>query len=60
MGQFGILFNDFFSAFPLGLEGDGLFVPVVNGGGDSVHGHDMVHEGGRDAGREVSDKDILV
>ena len=60
MGRFRVSFGDFFSAFPLGLERDGLFVPVIDGRGDSVHGHDSAHEGGRDSGGEVSDKDILV
>ena len=44
----------------MSLEGDGLLVPVINGGGDGVHRHDSVHEGGRDAGKEVSNKNILV
>ena len=60
MGGFGVSFGDLFSAFPLGLEGDGFLVPVFDGGGDSVHGHDSAHEGGGDSGREVSDKDILI
>ena len=42
------------------MEGDDFLVPVVDGGGDYVHGHDPAHEGGRNAGREVSDEDILV
>ena len=44
----------------MGLEGDSLLVSVVNGGGDCVHRHHSAHEQGRDAGREVSNKDILV
>ena len=60
MGGFRVSFGDFFGAFPLGLERDGFLVPVFNGRGDSVHGHDSAHEGGRDSGREVSDKDILI
>ena len=60
MSGLGVPFGDFFSTFPLGLEGDGLLVPVINSGGDGVHEHDSAHEGGRDSGREVSDKDILV
>ena len=60
MSRFGISFGDFFGPFPLGLEGDGLLVPIIDGGRDSVHGHDSVHEGGGDPGREVSDKDILI
>ena len=57
---FRVLFGDFFSSLPLGLERDGFFVPVVDGGRDGVHGHDPAHEGGGDSSREVSDKDILV
>ena len=49
---FGVLFGDFISTFPLGLERDGFLVPVVDGGGNSVHGHNMAHEGRRDAGRK--------
>ena len=57
---FGVLFEDFISALPLDLEGDGFLIPVVDGGGDSVHGHNAAHEGGGNAGREISTKDILV
>ena len=60
VGGFGVPLGDLFSMFPLGLEEDGLLVPVVDGRGDSVHRHDSVHEGGRDSGREVPNKDILV
>ena len=60
MSRFGVPLGDFFSAFPLGLERDGLLVPVIDGRGDSIHGHDLVHEGGRDSGGEVSDEDILI
>ena len=55
-----VSFGDLFGSFPLGLEGDGHLVLVVNGGGDGVHGHDLAHEGGWDSSREVSNKDILV
>ena len=47
-------------AFPLGLEGNSLLVPVIDGEGDCVHGQDLGHEGGRNASGEVPDKDILV
>ena len=60
VGGFGVSFGDFFGAFPLGLEGDSLFVPIIDGGGNSVHRHDSAHEGGRDASREISNKDVLV
>ena len=60
MGGFGVSFGDFFSTLPLGLEGNGLFIPVVDGGWDRVHEHDSAHEGGRDSGGQVSDKDILI
>ena len=60
MGRFRVSFGDLFSAFPLGLEGNSLLVPVVDGGGDCVHRHNSVHEGGRDSSGEISDKDILI
>ena len=60
MGRFRVSLGDFFGAFPLGLEGDGFLVPILDSGRDCVHGHDSAHEGGRDSSREVSDKDILV
>ena len=60
MSGFRVPFGDFFSMLPLGLEGNGLLVPVVNGGGDSVHGHDSAHERRGDPSREVSNKDILI
>jgi len=46
VGRFDVSSSDFISAIPLGLEMNGLFVPVVDGGGDGVHRHDMAHEGG--------------
>ena len=60
MSGLRVSFGDFLGAFPLGLERDGFPVPVFNGRGDSVLGHDSAHEGGRDSGGEVSDKDILI
>ena len=50
-----VSFGDVVSSLPLGLEGNGFLVPFVNGGGDSVHRHDLSHEGWRDSRREVSD-----
>ena len=44
----------------MGLERNSLFIPVVDGRGNSVHGHDSSHEGGGDASGEISNKDILV
>ena len=43
MGRLRVSFGDVISSFPLGLEGDGLLVPFINGGGDGVHGHDVAH-----------------
>ena len=60
VSRFGVLFGNLVCAFPLGLEGDGLLIPAINGGGDCVHRHDLAHEGRGDARREVSNKDILV
>ena len=45
MGGLGVPLGDFISLFPLDLEGDGLLVPIVDGRGDSVHRHDLAHEG---------------
>ena len=56
----GVLLGDFVGTFPLGLEGNGFFIPAVDGGGDSVHRHNTTHEGRRDASREISNEDILV
>ena len=60
MSRFGVLFGDFLGALPLGLEGNGLLIPVVNGRGDSVHRCDSAHEGRRNAGGEIFHEDILV
>ena len=58
---FGVSFgNFFFGTFPLGLKGDSFLIPIIDGGGNSVHRHDLAHEGERDASREISDKDVLV
>ena len=42
------------------LNSHTIFISVVNSGGDGVHRHNMMHEGRRDASREISDEDILV
>jgi len=60
VGGFDIPLSNFVSAVPLSLEVDGLFVPVVNGGGDGVHGHNVAHEGGGNSCRVVSDEDVFV
>ena len=60
MSGFRVPFEDFIGVFPLGLEGNGLFIPVIDGSRDGVHGHNPVHEGGGDSSREVSNEDILV
>ena len=60
VSRFGVPFGNFFGMIPLGLEGNGLFIPVIDGRGNGVHGHDLTHEGGRDAGGEISNEDILV
>jgi len=51
---------DFISMIPLSLEVDCLFVPVTDGGGDGVHGHDVAHEGGRNSSGVVSNKDVSI
>ena len=60
VGGLGVSFGDVISSFPLGLEGDGLLVPFIDGGRDGVHGHDSVHERWWDSCGEVSDQDIRI
>ena len=60
VGGLRVSLSDVISSFPLGLEGDGLFVPFVDGGGNSVHGHDSAHEGWWNPCGEVSDQDVCV
>ena len=36
VGGFGVLLGDFVGALPLGLGGDGLLIPIVDGRGGSV------------------------
>ena len=43
VGGFRVSFGNIISSFALGLEGDGLLVPFVNGGGNGVHRHDSAH-----------------
>ena len=43
VGHFGVSFCYVVSAIPLDLKGYGLFIPVIDGGGDSVHGHNVAH-----------------
>ena len=57
---FGVSFGDFVSALPLGLEGDGFLIPIIDGRRDSVHRHDLVHEERGDAHGEVPNKNILI
>ena len=57
VSRFGVPFGDLLGVLPLGLERNSLLIPVVDGRGDSVHRHDSAHEGGRDAGGEISDKE---
>ena len=60
VSRFGVPFGNLVSTLPLGLEGDGLLIPVIDGGGDCVYRHDSAHEWRGNAHREVSNKDILV
>jgi len=60
VGRFDISPSDFIGAIPLGLEMNGLFVPVADGGGDSVHRHDTAHEGGGNPSGVVSDENVFV
>jgi len=60
VGRFDVSPSDFVGAVPLGLEMDGLLIPVADGGRDGVHRHDASHEGGGNPGRVISDKNIFV
>ena len=60
VGGFRVSLGDVIRLFPLGLEGNGLLVPFVDGGRNRVHGHDSVHEWWWNSCREVSDQDIRV
>ena len=60
VGGLRVSFGDVISLFPLGLEGDGLLVPFINGGRNSVHGHDSVHEQWWNSCGEVSNQDIHI
>jgi len=60
VGWFDVSPSDFIGAIPLGLEMNGLFVPVTDGGGNGVHGHDMAHEGGGNPSGIVFDEYIFV
>lgn len=59
-GEMDITFGNIVSTFPLGLEEDGLYVPVIDGGGDCVHGHDLPHKRRGNHSREISDENIGV
>jgi len=60
VGWFDVSSSDFVSAIPLGLEMNGLLVPVADGGGDGVHGHDMSHERRGNPSGVISDENVLV
>ena len=60
VGGFRVSPGDVIDPLPLGLEGDSFLVPVVDGRGDSVHRHDVVHQRGRNSCREVSNQDVGV
>jgi len=60
VGRFDVSPSDFVGAIPLGLEVNGLLVPVLDGGRNGIHGHDSAHEGGGNPSGVVSDEDIFV
>ena len=55
-----VSFGNVISSLPLGLESDGLLIPFLDGGGDSIHGHDATHQGWWDSCGKVSDQDVWV
>ena len=60
MGRPRVPLGNVVGALPLSLESDGLLVPLVDGGGDGIHGHDAAHERGWDSCGEISNQDIGV
>ena len=55
---FRVSFGNVICSFPLGLEGDGLLILLVDGGGNGVHRHDSAHQGRRDSCGEISNQDV--
>ena len=60
VGGFQVSLGDVVSPFPLGLEGDSLLVPFIDGGRDGVHGHDAAHQRWWDSGGEIPNQDVGV
>jgi len=60
VGWLDVSSGNFIGAIPLGLEMNGLFVPVLDGGGNGIHGHDSAHKGGGNHSRVISDEDVFV
>ena len=58
VGGFGVPPGDVISSLPLSLEGDCFLVPVIDGGGYSVHGHDAMHQRWWNSCGEISNQDI--
>ena len=55
MGGSGVSLGNVVGTLPLGLESDSLFVPFVDGRGNSVHGHDAAHEWRWDSCGKIAD-----
>ena len=60
MRWFDISSSDLIGTVSLSLEINCLFIPVADGSGDGVHGHDMTHEGGGNSGGIVSNENIFI
>jgi len=60
VGWFNVLPSNFIGAIPLSLEVNSLFVPVADGSGNGVHGHDTAHQRGGNPSRVVSNENIFV
>ena len=60
MEGFDVPPGNFVGAVPLGLEMNGFLVPVIDGSGDSIHRHDVAHEGRGNPGGVVADEDIFI
>ena len=58
VGGLHVSFGNVVRSLPLSLEGDGFLVPFLDGGGDGIHRHDVVHQGWWNSCREVSNQDV--
>ena len=60
VGHLGVSSGNIVGSLPLSLESDGLLVPVIDGGGDSVHRHNLTHQCRWNSYREISNQNVGV